>query len=247
MIEGAAGIRDAYRDAQVAATYIEERFRQPLGALLHRRQIAVLRHVVAELRPQSVLEIAPGPARLTVDAAPLFRRPPVLVDASPQMLACARNRLASRGLDAGLVEGDAFRLPFAATFDLVYTFRLIRHFEEPDRIRLYRQIASVLRPGGVLVFDAVNAIVSRRVRARAAAGEYRHYDALLERDALVAELRRGGFAVQMLAGVQHRFPIMQRVQTLIAPRSTRVAAGALALLDRSGGEPLEWIVACRRA
>ena len=61
-----------------------------------------------------------------------------------------------RACEPRLVQADAFQLPFKTPFDLVYSFRLIRHFERPDRLRLYRQIAAVLRPGGRLVFDAVN-------------------------------------------------------------------------------------------
>jgi ubiquinone/menaquinone biosynthesis C-methylase UbiE len=247
VIEGVAEIRDAYRDDGVASTYIDQRFRQPLGALLHQRQAAVLRHVIADCRPDSVLEIAPGPARLTIEIVSSLRKPPVVIDASPQMLAQAKHRLAEHGASAAMIEGDAFRLPFRSAFDLVYTFRLIRHFDEEDRIRLYRQIASTLRPGGLLVFDAVNDIVSRRVRARAAAHEYQHYDALVTPDGLAKELSQGGFAIRALVGVQHRYPLLQKVQTLIAPRSPSVARGMLEVIDRSGGEPLEWVVVCHRA
>lgn len=246
MIEGVADIRQAYRDQTVATRYIDERFREPVGALLHRRQAAVLRRVIADVRPQRVLEVAPGPARLTVETAPLLATPPVLIDASAQMLAVAEQRLRDRGCGATLIEGDAFSLPFRSTFDLVYTFRLVRHFGDEDRIRLYREIARTLRPGGVLVFDAVNAVVSNRIRARAAAGEYRHYDALLTREALVDELSHGGFSVQALVGLQHRYTLMQHVQTLVAPRSRALAAYAVELLDHSGGEPLEWVAVCRR-
>jgi len=247
VIEGITAIRDAYRDERVASKYIDERFRQPLGALLHRRQLGVIRQVVGALQPDRVLELAPGPARLTVDVAPFLKHPPVIVDASPQMLEQAHRRLSAAGRAAELIEGDAFRLPFRAAFDLVYTFRLIRHFQEADRIRLYRQIATALRPGGLLVFDAVNEVVSERVRAAAAADEYRHYDALLTPDALARELRRGGFVVQKLVGVQYRYQLLAKVQTLVAQRSRTAAIGALELLDRSGGQPLEWVVVCRRA
>ena len=65
MISGVDGIRAAYQDAGVARRYVEERFRTPLGALLHDRQSQVLRSVIAAHAAPDVLEIAPGPARLT--------------------------------------------------------------------------------------------------------------------------------------------------------------------------------------
>ena len=65
MISGIEGIRAAYQDAGVARRYIEERFTTPLGSLLHDRQKQVLRNAIAAQPDADVLEIAPGPARLT--------------------------------------------------------------------------------------------------------------------------------------------------------------------------------------
>jgi len=246
MIQGVADVRDAYRDDGVASAYVEERFRAPLGALLHRRQADALRRIIRRSRPDQVLEIAPGPARLTVDVAPMLATPPVLIDASAQMLAQARRRLAAVHCRATVVEGDAFDLPFSSRFDLVYTFRLIRHFADEDRRRLYRQIARVLKPGGVLVFDAVNEVVSRPLRERARPEEHRHFDALLTPDRLRRELREEGFDVERLVGVQHRYPLLLQTQVLVGPRSRLLARAAMEVIDRLGGEPLEWVVMCRR-
>ncbi len=246
MIQGVSEIREAYRDDAVAQDYVAQRFVEPLGALLHDRQAAALKQVIATYAPHHVLEIAPGPARLTVEVAPLLPRPAVVIDASSQMLTEARSRLRSIGQRASLIEGDAFQLPFASSFDLAYSFRLIRHFEEAERAKLYRQIARVLKPGGLLVFDAVNAKVSKALRAAARDGEYLHYDALLDADQVGREVRAEGFSVVSLVGVQHRMAWLQRVQVLVSPRSRSVARFAMELLDRSGGEPLEWVVVCRR-
>jgi ubiquinone/menaquinone biosynthesis C-methylase UbiE len=247
MIQGVADIREAYRDDHVAAEYVDRRFREPLGALLHRRQARALKQIVATCRPERVLEIAPGPARLTVDVAPLLTRPPVVVDASAQMLAQAKRRLAAIDQRAALVGGDAFQLPFSAAFDLAYTFRLIRHFDAAERGMLYRQIARVLRPDGILVFDVVNETVSARIRERSRPGDHAHYDALLRPDTVERELREAGFSIVSLIGVQHRYAWLHKVQVLVAPRSRWAARQAMELLDRSGGEPLEWIAVCRRA
>jgi ubiquinone/menaquinone biosynthesis C-methylase UbiE len=249
VITGTSAVRDAYRDEQVARSYIEERFRQPLGALLHHRQLEVLKRVIRSLRPGRVLEIAPGPGRLTVGVAPLLRRGLTIVDASEPMLKEALVRLRrSDGAAPALVQADAFNLPFSTSFDLVYTFRLIRHFALSDRARLYSEIARLLRPGGLLVFDAVNETASAPLRAKAPPDEYRHYDALTKPEDLRAELQQAGFDGPTLIGVQHRYPILARLQVLVAPRSRLVARGAMEAVDRwTGGEPLEWIVTCRRA
>jgi ubiquinone/menaquinone biosynthesis C-methylase UbiE len=248
MFQGSVQIRDAYRDTGVAGRYVEERFVEPLGALLHARQVACLTRVLQETAPRRVLEIAPGPARLTADVAAFLGPHPVLIDASAQMLAEARRRLGAKFSEkCEFVHGDAFSLPFASMFDCVYTFRLIRHFEGADRRRLYAQIARVLRPGGILVFDAVNEEVSEPVRRRAP-GQHRHYDALFRREALERELKDAGFNVVDLHGVQRRYPLLSRLQVLVAPRSRLLARSAMEMVDRmGGGPPLEWVVTCTRA
>ena len=247
MIHGVIALRDAYRDERVAARYIENRFREPLGALLHARQARVLRAIVHEARPREVLEVAPGPARLTVEVARVLDRPGTVIDASPAMLAEARRRLDAAGATWRSVAGDAFALPVHGPFDLVYSFRLIRHFERPERLRLYREMARVLRPGGLFVFDAVNADVSGPIRAAAAPGEYEHFDALLRLPELETELGEAGFGIASLTGVQHHYRTLSRAQILIAPRSRPLARAVMEVVDRLGGAPLEWIVTCRRA
>src|SRR5262249_17496085 len=60
------------------------------------------------------------------------------------------------------VRGNAFQLPFdPKSFDLVYSFRFIRHFHSADRQRLYAQLKQVLRPGGYFMMDAVNERASK--------------------------------------------------------------------------------------
>jgi SAM-dependent methyltransferase len=215
--------------------------------MVHDRQIARILRVIRDHRPQQVLEIAPGPARLTADLASAFARPGTAMDASGQMLAEARTRLAAAGhTNWRLVQGDAFQLPFGGPFDLVYSFRLIRHFDDADRSRLYAQIARVLRPGGLLVFDAVNELVSRRIRLQPG-GRGQHYDALLTPAMIKNEIEAAGFRLVSLEGIQHRYGAMYRLQVLVAPRSYRLARAAMELIDRiPGGQPLEWVVTCER-
>lgn len=244
---GPAEIQKAYQDDRVAREYVARRFQTPLGALLHRRQVRAVQRLIRDQAIEHAAELAPGPARLTVDIAPLVKSV-TLIDASAEMLAEARRRLDDRGIGtrARFLRADAFRLPLAGRFNLVYSFRLIRHFERADRVRLYREIARVLAPRGWLVFDAVNRVVSGPVRARARTGEYEHFDALLQPDELHDELREAGFDVVSLAGVERRFSALMMCQVYVAPRSRALARGAMELLDRLGGPPLEWIVTCRR-
>src|SRR5262245_54247942 len=91
-LRGAVHIRDAYRDETVARRYVAERFEEPFGALLHSRQAAALRRLVSKHPGSRVLEIAPGPARLTAALADVLEHRAVVVDTSAEMLAEARRR-----------------------------------------------------------------------------------------------------------------------------------------------------------
>ena len=245
MIQGTEELRAAYRNDAVARQYVDERFRQPLGALLHARQAAALRNVLSKTRPARVMEIAPGPARLTIETLDLMIGRGVMVDASAQMLAEGHRRLGKQTAWRG-IQGDVFALPFACEFDFVYAFRLIRHFERRERLLIYEQIRSVLKRDGLLVFDAVNASVSGPLRAAAKPSEYAHFDALLRPEELHDELETSGFCLESLKGVQHQYAVLRRLQVLVAPRSRWLARGLMECIDRVGGEPLEWIVVCRR-
>lgn len=245
MIRGVADIREAYRSTSVAQQYVQERFREPLGALLHERQVSAVASAIDRYQPGRILEVAPGPARVTADVANRVNRQWTIIDASAQMLCEARRRLGHES-KWKLVQGDAFALPVEGPFDLVYSFRFVRHFEIAERTRFYREVMRVLRPGGLFMFDAVNETVSAPLRA-ARPDEYAHYDALLDPDQLRAELKTAGLEVVSLDGVQHRFPLLQRIQNVVSPRSRTLARAAIEVVDgMPGGSPLEWIVTCRR-
>ena len=248
VIKGEEGVREAYQDERLAQGYVGERFLEPLGALLHDRQKQALLRLLARHRPDRILEIAPGPARLTIELPSNPEHPGILIDSSRQMLDVARGRLESAAPGGWrYVQGDVFRLPIRSQFDLVYSFRLIRHFEESERARIYSEIARVLRPGGFLVFDAVNIAVSAPLR-RESPDAYPVFDALLTETQLRAELGQNGFEPVLLEGVQYDFRRLSRLQVLVSPRSRVLSRLLMELVDRARrNEPLEWIVVCRRA
>jgi ubiquinone/menaquinone biosynthesis C-methylase UbiE len=247
VISGHRNIREAYRDKGVASAYINNRFVQPLGAELHVEQVSRMREVIHSVDPGRVLEIAPGPARLSADLARDLRGRDTLVDASAEMLAEARTRLKDNGVGSpALVQADAYSLPFGSVFDLAYSFRLIRHFAAEDRKRLYLEVARVLKPGGWLVFDAINEHVARPYRERDSTACF-HYDALLTERQIADELTATGFSLTRLDPVQRRYSVLFGLQVYVAPRSAALARATMRLLRRiPGGQPMEWIVTCRR-
>jgi ubiquinone/menaquinone biosynthesis C-methylase UbiE len=236
-------IQSAYSAVQTAQEYVARRFESPLMEILHERQVGAVNRAMREARPRRALEVAPGPGRLTRQVQPAGEL--VCLEFNEGMI--AEGRLACA---AGVewVRGNAFELPFGQEFDFLYTFRFVRHFKRPDRERLYEQFRRVVRPGGRLMFDAVNAVVSAPLRAADPAG-YTIYDKLYRDEAeLGAELTENGFHVERLEPVQRAFRQQYQTQVLVGPRSTQLCRWMIRGMERlSWGQGLEWIVTCRRA
>lgn len=235
-------IQDAYRGRETAARYVRDRFTTPLFRVLHEQQVRAVQRVIDRERPQAVLEIAPGPGRVTRDIRPTGRL--VGLEYNEGMIAEGR---AACGGKAEFVQGNAFALPFNEPFDLVYSFRFIRHFHREDRERLYAEVRRVLRPGGHLVMDAINVRVSKPLRD-ANPGEYVVHDELYTPEQLRAELVGAGLEPVALEPVQKRYWLQHRSQVLIGPRANwlnNLVIRGLELLPARDG--LEWVVTCRRA
>lgn len=223
-------------------TYLRRKS-QPLGAILHARQVGFLNRVIRDLAPARVLEVAPGPARLSAELRPVPHA--VGMDFSPRMLSEARRRTRERGLRWTFVRGDGFALPFATgAFDLVFSVRFVRRFEPAPRRKLYAELRRVLRPGGHLVLDAQNRLVAGRHRE--GRDGYPVYDELWLRDELVAELETAGFAVRHLEGIMRRFAWQWQLHRL---RRFRLGGPARLLIralewtpDRN---PSTWMALCQ--
>ncbi|GIV57373.1 MAG: bifunctional demethylmenaquinone methyltransferase/2-methoxy-6-polyprenyl-1,4-benzoquinol methylase UbiE [Bacteroidetes bacterium] len=113
-----------------------------------RQAIEMLR----EHQPRRILDVATGTADLAIEALTLEPEKVVGVDISEEMLRVGREKIERLGLTDRITlrRGDAERLPFSdAQFDAVLVAFGVRNFENLEQG--LRQIARVLRPGGVLV------------------------------------------------------------------------------------------------
>ncbi len=244
-----AQIQRAYAGRETAMRYTGQRFANDLNRLLHRQQVTTVRSAIARMRPRRVLEVAPGPGRLTREVAAGFEGALTCLEFNAGMIEAGRSHCPPA---VRWVRGNAFAMPFAPEaddqpFDLAYSFRFIRHFRRADRDRLYHQLARVLRPGGRLLFDAVNGRISRPIR-NAAPSQYPIYDVQYDRlDTLSRELGEAGFTLMEARPVHRAFACQFRVQCLLGPRSRRLNRLALDTLERlSHGPGLEWIITARR-
>jgi SAM-dependent methyltransferase len=236
-------IKEYYQDSEVVGDYLRKRTAQPLGSVLHRAQVGVLNREIAARRSERVLEVAPGPARLTAELNPV--RLGVGAEFSPGMISVARSRLEEAGSTSWtLIRADAFRLPFAdASFDLAFTLRFVRHFSSEDRSRLYAELRRVLRPGGALIVDAQN----RAVRAAGHVQRHAVYDELYTPASLRQELDASGFRLASLHGMLWHHGLQRRLNRLRAYGLAGVARSLIAALERlPSAEPSFWMVVGER-
>ncbi|HZN59992.1 MAG TPA: class I SAM-dependent methyltransferase [Planctomycetota bacterium] len=246
-------VRKLYQSTDVATKYIQERFAWAWSRLLHETQVKVLNDLLASHRPASVLEVAPGPARIAPDLKGVARG--TMVEASEPMIEVARERLRRYGLERvwNVKHGNAFDLAaLGQTFDFVYTFRFLRHFEESDRRRLMAQVRTVLNASGVLVFDVVNQVIREAIDAREKRappqGALPVYDVTYLEPAFRAELASEGFEVVALRPAIRHYFLQSWLSYRLGTRLPKLAWMLVNSVERiPAAHPLEWVAVCRRS
>lgn len=242
-------IREAYSQEKVSESYIGERFSAAIGRVLHEAQVDFIRNIINKYGIRNVLEIAPGPARLTVDIGRgNGNLKGTIIDINHNMLLKAHKRLKEAGLDNRwqVIHGDAFSLPFNDKFQMVYTFRFIRHFHINDRVKIYHQIHEHLDEKGLLIFDAVNYDVSLPLRLKEGLEKYPVYDELYKFFDLQKEIIQNGFKIIDYREVQNNYQLQSFIQNLVAPHSDTLAYLLLKMVNSIKRKPLEWLVLCQK-
>jgi ubiquinone/menaquinone biosynthesis C-methylase UbiE len=148
---------DGYLSEHSAELYdfqVEVLFNGAADAMRRQALVALAQHLKGRrLADQPLLDVACGTGRFLRMVKHNWPRMPVTgLDLSPAYLAKARRALAPWSW-ASLVEGAAEQLPLAdASFAAVTNVYLFHELPREVRARVAREMARVLRPGGILVF-----------------------------------------------------------------------------------------------
>jgi len=239
-------IKSLYQDDSVASGYIDERFSKPLGRVQHKIQVELINDVIRRYQIDNVLEVACGPARLTPEVEGIING--VAIDTSYQMLEIARRRMKNHG-EWQFVNGDAFNLNFERNFNLVYSFRFIRHLKFIERNKIYDQIREVLTPRGLFIFDAIRYEKPMFLRKYESRGKILVYDKVYKnKTELQNELIDAGFRlVKLYPCIEHFYiqAFFSRISHIL--KNDRLGIQIIQFLEKiKTGHPLEWIVLCQK-
>jgi SAM-dependent methyltransferase len=244
-------VRSLYEDLTVAETYINQRFGHAWGRMLHQKQAAEINKVIEKAKPENILEIAPGPARLATELIGVRRG--LMVDSSAAMLAVAQRRLHDAGMAHiwDVKKGNAFELDnLGRRFAFVFTFRFIRHFHPDERARIYRAIGGCLVPCGLLMFDVVNKKVRQKLDARnpnKSAGELDVFDETYTAKSFRMEMQGYGFRILRLTPVINHFFLQSRINHRLGYRLPTLTSPLIRSLEMvPSAAPLEWIALCQK-
>lgn len=243
-------VASLYQDLEVAEGYINQRFSFSWSRTLHNRQVAEVNRIISKYQPASILELAPGPARIATELSEV--RSGVMIENSSEMLALARRRLTAAGLDAvwDVRQGNAFHLEqIQHQFDLMYTFRFIRHFKLDDRARLYQGFRGCLNTGGLLVFDVVNERVRKKIDVKEGNEKddsLNVYDVCYSDKSFKEEMEKFGFEVLCLTPVVNHFFMQSWLSYKFDNHIKSLSYAIVNLLEKiPSKESLEWIAVCR--
>ncbi len=248
-------IEALYRHPEVVAIYDQDRFSDFRGRVKLHAQLAAAIGLLDVSRGSCVLDLATGTGRFAVGLAQAFPHVRVVgTDLSLPMLLRAREKLQGDSRRVGLANADAFRMPFSdGTFDNMVTFLFLQHFDGTCRQRVYAEIRRLLRPGGVLVLNALNREYHKELIDTRPV-----YDEIYCREELVAELSTAGFQVEAILGVPlhpwHLHCLLRPFRRLPVIRHSESALLRIALLltrwmcrrERYVAAAPEWVVKCRK-
>lgn len=252
-IKSKSELKKYYTGKSVVEDYVEKRFTTPLGRVLHKKQVDVINESIFNYNVNKVIEVACGPARITVEILGVEKG--VAVDSSKEMLKRANKVMKKSSqewkkwkfilMDVNTMSKELE----SGCYDMVYTFRFLRHFKRKDRKKFLSEIRKVLKKDALLIFDAPNVLVEKKVRKIVGNEKYTVYDYFWNRDSVKKELESNGFYnIRLIPNIK-----LFWIEGGFSKLSSWIGFGGfftrlIEFLENlsSGNNPYEWIVICQK-
>ncbi len=209
-----------------------------IGGITEHLQHRLILSLLGDVKDRQVLDVGCGDGDLAVE---LRRRGAIVtgIDASSDMIDAAKARAEREGFDIEFLVGEAERIPLAAgRFDVVIAVTILCFVADADPV--FREIARVLRPSGLLVIGELGKwslwAAAQRIRAWLGSPLWR-----LGRFRTAGELQRLADRAGLVAGPVYGsvyYPRLQWAARILAPfddafgRLTTFGAAFLALSAR---------------
>lgn len=191
MLKTQSEIKNHYDSENLIQGYIRNRFENPLGKFLHERETSIVNKFISRYEAKKVLDLACGPGRLTVD---INAEKGFAFDHAKNMLKIAKKRLEARDKTWTYLQGDAFKLKLKDKFDLIYSFRFFRHFDEKDRKKLLKNVYNHLDVNGIFITDMAN-LRFRDRSIKSSSEKIQVVDFKIRKKDFIKELEDAGFKI----------------------------------------------------
>jgi ubiquinone/menaquinone biosynthesis C-methylase UbiE len=194
-----------FQEAGFAESYESRRYADLIWPFYHSIQMGFLNDIILQRKPPNLLEVAVGSARIARNLREVNNA--VGIDLTLEMVRLARTKLEQTRWN--LLVGNAFHLPFhQASFDSAICIGLLKHFPPLDRKRLYRELCTVLKPGGLLIIDARNRrFMDQNFAKKKNLKSYYHEE-------LANELEQNGFEKVTFRGILYSTSVLRFLRPL---------------------------------
>lgn len=204
LVKGHDSIKKYYQNQDVAEDYNFNRFIEYPGNcydVMERSSISVIFGDYFENRrePLSILDIACGDGRIIQENIKWGHC--TALDGSEAMLNIVKNRFNGES-NLYTLHKDFFEDEIDGQFDVVTTFRYIRHYDGIQRKYIYQKIRKCLKNNGILVFDVCNMEYSMIDRKKAGWTGFNIYDVFWTKDSIRQELEENGFKILYLLPIE---------------------------------------------
>lgn len=198
LVKGHDSIKEYYQRQEIATKYNEERFLEfPANCFdaFERVSIGIAFENIIKKNDIKILDIASGDGRIVQEDIKYGMC--VAIDSSQAMLDVI---LQKYGQTERVITRlcDLFTDTLEDKFDVVTTFRYIRHFDYKERKLIYEKIKKCLNDKGKLIFDVPNLRYAMKDREKGNWGDFNIYDVFWTEDTIIRELSSNHFVVKYL-------------------------------------------------
>lgn len=211
-VYGIKNLRKHYNREDISKSYEKLRFSNLAGQIEHFIEINLINSIIKKEKPDTLLEIATGPGRLTKNIK-LWNKG-IGIDYSTNMLRLAKKNVNNKNWK--FIRADVTKMPFKNNFfDMIISFKLLMHFNYNERKKAYKEVKRVLKRNSLFVFDIGNKKYHKPNLMKGLLKFYRIffkakqdnkllpliYNTLITKDDLIKELKRNNFSVVEIYGI----------------------------------------------